>query len=104
MIKLKDLISEKAPVINRINDIIKQTSELPNVDVHNDLFQEKNNKEIILAFFADVHKALLNAKFKDDLVKRLKDSDLTGNPYDVYRRLNAPKHPVRNFLINPLNW
>jgi hypothetical protein len=98
MIKLKQLLNES--VSDKIHKLISDANKLEDLNNNpEDLFAKTNHKSLILNFLFDIKKALDSGDKK--LIDRLNQSDLTGTPEQVWRRLNDPKHPVRNYLILP---
>ncbi len=97
MIKLRTLLMENVAIT--IDNILKDLATLPDSDVNDDLFGQKNNKLILTQFFNDIKNGLKNPNISQKLTALLNASDLYGSPTDIHQRLNDPKSPVRNLLI-----
>jgi len=89
------LTASKITIVNKINEIINNISSLPDSDNSEDLFEDKNNKSICFHFFNDIKNAIPDNKLETLLSKY----NLNENYFTLYRKLNDPKSPVRNYLI-----
>ena len=85
------------PSAQRISECRAQAQSLPDSDkaVEHDLFAERNYKDLMLGFFDTV----LAHAGNPEMEKRLDAADLSGTPAEVWRRINAGGHPVRDLLI-----
>lgn len=59
-------------------------------------FSSKPNPQVVAQFLVDVIRGIIK---HPDIFQQVAASDLTGTPEELYARLNAPAHPVRNGLI-----
>jgi hypothetical protein len=59
-------------------------------------FSGKPDPMVVNSFLIDLNRGILAS---EEIRKRVAEAGLEGTPEEVYRRLNAPGHPVRDGLI-----
>ena len=97
MLTFAKFLEVHTDVIGRIREILRAVNALPNEeDQVVDLFAPSNKKKILIQYFDSL---LVDAEGDEKLVQLLQQHDLSGEPIDVYHRINGAGHPVRDYLI-----
>jgi len=88
----------------RIKELLEEIQKLPDPPDEIDLFGPKYLKNVYNKFFEDVLNCL-NNKYKrsqqmsDQLNDLLQQDGLCGSLEEIYERINAGGHPIRDTLI-----
>lgn len=79
-----------------IEEIIRRIKELPDIDDFlTDLWDERNNKDIMFSFFDND----CRLAWDKELERRFGQIDLSKTLKELYSKYNGAGHPVRDYLI-----
>lgn len=93
--RIYKIATEDDIIVNRVKELLMEAESLPIIPLNGDLWQERNYRENMVAFFSNI----LDNTDDKELLNRLEIDGLEGTSYEIYSRVNSAGHPIRDRLL-----